>query len=63
MPARPNICSLVRQQPSTWLAFLTFTSLGRHAGATESMTSGLTEFELMKKGVVAAQGDGQIPAR
>jgi hypothetical protein len=37
--------------------------LGRHAGATESMTSGLTEFELMKKGVVAAQGDGQIPAR
>jgi hypothetical protein len=42
---------------------LTFTSFGRHAGATESMTSGLTEFELMKKGVVAAQGDGQIPAR
>jgi hypothetical protein len=29
---------------------LTFTSFGRHGGATESMTSGLTELELMKKG-------------
>jgi hypothetical protein len=29
---------------------LTFTSFGRHGGATESMGSGLTELELMKKG-------------
>ena len=29
---------------------LTFTSFGRHGGATKSMTSGLTELELMKKG-------------
>ena len=29
---------------------LTFTSFGRHGGATESVTSGLTELELMKKG-------------
>jgi hypothetical protein len=29
---------------------LTFTSFGRHGGATESMTSGMTELELMKKG-------------
>jgi hypothetical protein len=28
---------------------LTFTSFGRHGGATESMTSSLTELELMKK--------------
>ena len=29
---------------------LTFTSFGRHGGATKSMDSGLTELELMKKG-------------
>ena len=29
---------------------LTFTSFGRHGGATESMDSDLTELELMKKG-------------
>ena len=29
---------------------LSFTSFGRHGGATESMGSGLTELELMKKG-------------
>jgi len=29
---------------------LTFTSFGRLGGATESVTSGLTELELMKKG-------------
>jgi hypothetical protein len=29
---------------------LTFASFGRHGGATESMGSGLTELELMKKG-------------
>jgi hypothetical protein len=29
---------------------LTFTSFGRHGGATESAASGLTELELMKKG-------------
>ena len=29
---------------------LTFTSFGRHGGATESSTSGLTETQLMKKG-------------
>ena len=29
---------------------LTFTSFGRHGGATESMGSDLTELELMKKG-------------
>jgi hypothetical protein len=29
---------------------LTFTSFGRHGGATESSTSGLTETQLMRKG-------------
>jgi hypothetical protein len=29
---------------------LTFTSFGRHGGATESKSSGLTELELMEKG-------------
>jgi hypothetical protein len=41
---------------------LTFTSFGRHDGATESKSSGLTTFD-GERSVVVGDGDGELPAR